>query len=127
MIHSRSSINVNENLYDKYKPEYKTYKDTKEQVSELNNYLNPIDQFLYKDKPQIINTLRLLSLQKYQQIYYNNNKRYNDSEIGKEKIILKNDRNNNILISNNFKISNDNSSINVRRFEGLKKIKAWMK
>ena len=124
IIHSRSSINVNENLYDKYKPEYKTYKDTKEQVSELNNYLNPIDQFLYKDKPQIKNTLRLLSLQKYQQIYYNNNKRYNDSEIGKEKIILKNDRNNNILISNNFKISNDNSSINVRRFEGLKKNKS---
>ena len=126
MIHSKSSVNISgeENFYNKYQPEYKNYKNTKEQVTELNNYLNPINQYLYKDKPPIKNSLRLTSLQKYKQIYYNNNKRYNNSESGKEKIVLKNYRNNNILVPNDFKITSDNPSINIRRFEGLKKNKS---
>jgi hypothetical protein len=125
IIHSKSNISINpdENMYNKYHPEYKIYKNTKEQISELNNYINPISQFLYKDKPQIKTSVRLLPMQKYKQEFYNNinNKRYNNSETEKEKIILKNYKNNSILIPNNFKMTNNNPSFNVRRFEGLKK------
>ena len=101
---SRSAQNLkfSDKIFNKYHPEYKLYHNTNEQVNELNNYLNPIKQYLYKDNPKIQKNTRLISLKK--------NKRYfsydksNTIETDKEKIVLKNPSDNTVLIPNNYKM-----------------------
>ena len=99
---STQNLKVSEKIFNKYHPEYKLYHNTKEQVIELNDYLNPIKQFLFKDNPKIRKNARFISLKKIPR-YYDNDK--NDStEINKEKIILKNPTNNTVLIPNTYKM-----------------------
>jgi len=117
---SKSSANLtSDEIYlNKYHPEYKLYKSTKEQIPDLNNYLNPIKQYLYKDNPQIKTTTRLLALEKRKRNYYYNDNRYENYEIEKgKKIVLKNHRNSSILIPNNYKIKNFNENFNVKKNE----------
>ena len=117
---SRSELNIGlkDTIYNKYHPEYKLYHNTNEQIIDLNNYLNPIKQFLYKDNPKINTTENHLSFQKYKNIYnnrYKENCNTNSIEIDKDKIILKNPSNDNILIPNNFRMKNNNNIINLGR------------
>ena len=103
---STSNLTADEILFNKYHPEYKLYKSTKDQIPELNNYLNPIKQYLFKDNPKISSSLRNLDLERRKRNCYIDN-RYENCELGKgKKIILKNSRNNSVLIPNNFKMKN---------------------
>ena len=101
---SRSAQNLKfgDKIFNKYHPEYKLYHNTNEQVNELNNYLNPIKQYLYKDNPKIQKNTRLISLKKNKR-YFNYDKS-NTIETDKEKIVLKNPSDNTVLIPNNYKM-----------------------
>ena len=101
---SRSAQNLkfSDKIFNKYHPEYKLYHNTNEQVNELNNYLNPIKQYLYKDNPKIQKNVRLISLKKNKR-YFNYDKS-NTIETDKEKIILKNPSDNTVLIPNSYKM-----------------------
>ena len=101
---SRSAQNLkfSDKIFNKYHPEYKLYHNTNEQVNELNNYLNPIKQYLYKDNPKIQKNTRLISLKKNKR-YFNYDKS-NTIETDKEKIVLKNPSDNTVLIPNNYKM-----------------------
>jgi len=101
---SRSAQNLkfSDKIFNKYHPEYKLYHNTNEQVNELNNYLNPIKQYLYKDNPKIQKNVRLISLKKNKR-YFNYDKN-NTIETDKEKIILKNPSDNTVLIPNSYKM-----------------------
>ena len=113
---SAANLTSDEIYLNKYHPEYKSYKSTKEQISELNNYLNPIKQYLYKDNPPIKTTTRLLPLEKRKRNYYCKDNRYENYEIENgKKIVLKNHRNSSILIPNNYKIKNFNSNYNIKK------------
>ena len=85
---------LKDKIYNKYHPEYKLYHNTNEQIIELNNYLNPIKQFLYNDNPKI-NTLKIFY--HFKNIKMNCNT--NNIEINKDTIILKNPSNDNTIIS----------------------------
>ena len=106
---SRSAQNLkfSDKIFNKYHPEYKLYHNTNEQVNELNNYLNPIKQYLYKDNPKIQKNVRLISLKKNKR-YFNYDKS-NTIETDKEKIILKNPSDNTVLIPNSYKMKDINS------------------
>ena len=106
---SRSAQNLkfSDKIFNKYHPEYKLYHKTNEQVNELNNYLNPIKQYLYKDNPKIQKNVRLISLKKNKR-YFNYDKS-NTIETDKEKIILKNPSDNTVLIPNSYKMKDINS------------------
>ena len=110
--YSRSTQNLNKNainrIYNKYHPEYKIYRNTNEQKIELNNYLNPVKQFLFKDDLKTRNSDCYISYKKKKKFFHNENDDNNMNEINKEKIILKDYKNNNILIPNNYKIKNFN-------------------
>ena len=101
---SRSAQNLkfSDKIFNKYHPEYKLYHNTNEQVNELNNYLNPIKQYLYKDNPKIQKNTRLISLKKNKR-YFNYDKS-NTIETDKEKIVLKNPSDNAVLIPNSYKM-----------------------
>ena len=101
---SRSAQNLkfSDKIFNKYHPEYKLYHNTNEQVTELNNYLNPIKQYLYKDNPKIQKNTRLISLKKNKR-YFNYDKS-NTIETDKEKIVLKNPSDNAVLIPNSYKM-----------------------
>ena len=115
---STPDLTIEQKIYNKYHPEYKLYKNTNEQIIELNNYLNPVKQFLFKDKPKMPKATRLLYFKKYQK-YYDNNKTCDNTETNKEKIILKNPLNKNILIPNNFKIKNFNLLPNINHSQNI--------
>ena len=101
---SRSAQNLkfSDKIFNKYHPEYKLYHNTNEQVNELNNYLNPIKQYLYKDNPKIQKNVRLISLKKNKR-YFNYDKS-NTIETDKEKIILKNPSDNTVFFPNSYKM-----------------------
>ena len=105
---SQQNLSLDEQIFNRYHPEYKLYKNTNEQIIDLNNYLNPVKQFLYKDKDKTYRKENLYSLKKY---YINNNSRYSTPlhSDNKDKIILKYPPNNNILIPNNYYLNNINS------------------
>ena len=119
---STQDLNESQKIFNKYHPEYKLYRSTNEQIYELNNYLNPVKQFLYKDKLKIPRTTKLIPLKK-QPKYYINNIKDSNSGTNKDRIILKNPLNNNILIPNNFKMKNINllPKINKEEVIDLKK------
>ena len=119
---SEPNFEVNEEIFNKYHPEYKRYRNTNEQIAALNNYLYPINQYLYKDNPKIKTVEKLFCLQKSKKnisaAELENNKyspsrcpSNNENNKKNEKIILKNPANNNILVPNNFYLKNNNNSI----------------
>ena len=126
---SDSRIDADPLIYNKYHPEYKIYRNTNEQIKELNNYLSPVGQYLYKDNPKIKTVEKLFSIQKSRKNMMageEENKKYssrnmsnrnshysksyqNTSFNNSQKIILKNPVDTNILIPNNFRLKNINS------------------
>ena len=121
--HSLSqNFEMESNIFNKYHPEYKLYRNTNDQIKELNNYLSPVEQYLYKDNPKLKAAEQLFCLQKSKRnilgsdeenkknlskIYFNNE----NNKIKDQKIILKNYTNNNILKPNNFHLNNNNSPL----------------
>ena len=109
-------------IYYKYHPEYKYYHNTNEQNKTLNNYLNPVNQYVYRENPMIKSAEQLLCIQKQKkQLDFSKDKSKENSNINftlrelktesnkekdkeKEKDIipLKNPMNKNILISNDY-------------------------
>ena len=112
-------------IYYKYHPEYKYYHNTNEQNKPLNNYLNPVNQYIYRENPMIKSAEQLLCIQKQKkQIDFNDNEPFKISkneqksqnfnrniaqtEPNKNKdqnqdiIALKNPMNKNILVSNDY-------------------------
>ena len=113
-------------VYYKYHPEYKYYHTNNEQNQVLNNYLNPVNQYIYKESPMIKSAEQLLTIQKQKKKldFLDSNKMFkitkNEKEKEKEKkfdkmnftktepnknkeiIQLKNPMNKNILISNDY-------------------------
>ena len=130
-INGNKELSKGTNIFYKYHPEYKYYHDTNEQNQKLNNYANPVYQYTYKENPMIKSVEQLLCLQKRKKssenprdfkilnTENNNNKWKFDKKNNKilniakscenikteknEYIIpLKNPRNENILVSNDF-------------------------
>ena len=110
-------------IYYKYHPEYKYYHNTNEQNKTLNNYLNPVNQYTYRESPMIKSAEQLLCIQKQkkqtdfadankifklEKVDSNNNygqtkeKIEQNKEEDKNIIPLKNPMNKNILVSNDF-------------------------
>ena len=110
-------------IYYKYHPEYKYYHNTNEQNKALNNYLNPVNQYTYRENPMIKSAEQLLCIQKQkkqtdfadankifklEKVGSNNNfgqineKIEQNKEEDKNIIPLKNPMNKNILVSNDF-------------------------
>ena len=118
------NFDINQNNYYKYHPEYKIYRKTNEQNRELNNYLNPIEQYTYKDNPKIKTVEQLFCVQKSKTNFNTKNENKNNEydyiklpspnkNKNINKIILKKQQNNNILIPNNFHIQNNNNIKNI--------------
>ena len=115
-----------QDVYYKYNTEYKYYHTNNEQNKRLNNYLNPVNQYIYKESPMIKSAEQLLTIQKQKKKldFLDSNKMFkitkNEKEKEKEKkfdkmnftktepnknkeiIQLKNPMNKNILISNDY-------------------------
>jgi hypothetical protein len=109
-------------IYYKYHPEYKYYHNTNEQNKTLNNYLNPVNQYVYRENPMIKSAEQLLCIQKQKkQLDFSKDKskensnvnftprelktepnKEKDKEKEKDIIPLKNPMNKNILISNDY-------------------------
>jgi hypothetical protein len=110
-------------IYYKYHPEYKYYHNTNEQNKTLNNYLNPVNQYTYRENPMIKSAEQLLCIQKQkkqtdfadankifklEKVDLNNNFGQINDKIEQKKeedkniIPLKNPMNKNILVSNDF-------------------------
>ena len=107
--HSKSQpiLSLEDEIFNKYHPEYKLYRSTNEQINELNNYLNPLKQYLYKDNPQLLKKNFFHSIQ-------NENIKVNSRYAtplrkNNEKILLKIPPNNNLLVPNKYYIKNFNS------------------
>ena len=107
--HSKSQpiLSLEDEIFNKYHPEYKLYRSTNEQINELNNYLNPLKQYLYKDNPQLLKKNFFHSIQ-------NENIKVNSRyatplQKNNEKILLKIPPNNNLLVPNKYYIKNFNS------------------
>ena len=127
--HSTSEPNfeVSEEIFYKYHPEYKNFRNTNEQIKELNNYLYPIDQYLYKDNPKIKTVEKLFSLQKSRKnisATERENNKYssrgasnNDITKKNDKIVLKNPPNSNILVPNDFHLKNTNSLPKINNYK----------
>ena len=122
-------------IYYKYHPEYKYYHNANEQNKTLNNYLNPVNQYMYRENPMIKSAEQLLCVQirknnnslednkifNLKQNNMSNNDLYNSRDINtepninqKEKDIipLKNPMNKNILVSNDYHLE---TSTNAKR------------
>ena len=113
-----------QDIYYKYHPEYKYYHNTNEQNKTLNNYLNPVNQYIYRENPMIKSAEQLLCIQKRKKndvseenpIFKKNTDEINknitprdlktepNKEIDRDQYIipLKNPMNKNILISNDY-------------------------
>ena len=65
-------------VYYKYHPEYKYYHTNNEQNQNLNNYLNPVNQYIYKESPMIKSAEQLLTIQKQKKKldFFNENKTF---------------------------------------------------
>ena len=124
-------------IYYKYHPEYKYFHTNNEQNQKLNDYLNPVGQYIYKESPMIKSAEQLLTIQKKKKKldFFDSNKIFkitkkdikDKNEIVKEKlsktesninnkdqaiIPLKNPMNKNILISNDYHLE---TSTNAQR------------
>ena len=120
-------------VYYKYHPEYKYYHSTNEQNKTLNNYLNPVNQYTYRENPMIKSAEQLLCIQKQkkQTDFGDSNKMFKlekvepnslnqknikieeqEKERDKDIIPLKNPMNKNILVSNDFHLE---TSTNAQR------------
>jgi len=124
-------------IYYKYHPEYKYFHTNNEQNQKLNDYLNPVSQYIYKESPMIKSAEQLLTIQKKKKKldFFDSNKIFkitkkdikDKNEIVKEKlsktenninnkdqaiIPLKNPMNKNILISNDYHLE---TSTNAQR------------
>jgi len=116
-------------IYYKYHPEYKYYHNTNEQNKTLNNYLNPVSQYIYRENPLIKSAEQLLCIQRQKkQIDFNDgnkpfkisrkedsnnfNERNLNTEPNTEKDIipLKNPMNKNILVSNDYHLETSTNS-----------------
>jgi len=51
-------------IYYKYHPEFKYFHTNNEQNQKLNNYINPVNQYIYKESPMIKSAEQLLTIQK---------------------------------------------------------------
>ena len=111
-----------QDVYYKYHPEYKYYHTNNEQNEKLNNYLNPVNQYIYRESPMIKSAEQLLTIQKQKKKldFLDSNKVFKITKNEKEKkfdkmniaktepnknqdiIQLKNPMNKNILISNDY-------------------------
>lgn len=104
-------------IFYRYHPEYKLYHETNGQNKILNNYLNPVNQYTYRDNPIIQSAEQLLCIQKRKknmdssnsEIYQMNKMNldnFSSSNATKTEpnytIQLKNPLNQNILVSNDF-------------------------
>jgi hypothetical protein len=134
-----STINSKEyskglDIYYKYHPEYKYYHNTNEQNKPLNNYLNPVSQYIYRENPMIKSAEQLLCIQRQKkQIDFNDNEPFKiskneqnfnkniaqtepnknkDQDKDKDIIALKNPMNKNILVSNDYHLE---TSTNAQR------------
>ena len=67
-----------QDIYYKYHPEYKYYHTNNEQNQVLNNYLNPVNQYIYRESPMIKSAEQLLTIQKQKKKldFFNSNKMY---------------------------------------------------
>ena len=116
-------------IYYKYHPEYKYYHNTNEQNKTLNNYLNPVGQYVYRENPMIKSAEQLLCIQRQKKQYDTEDKKnlqintefsprdlktepnYEiNSNRDKDIIPLKNPMNKNILISNDFHLETSTNS-----------------
>ena len=83
-------------IYYKYHPEFKYFHTNNEQNQKLNNYINPVNQYIYKESPMIKSAEQLLTIQKQKKkldffdsnkIFKITKKEINDKkEIEKEKL-----------------------------------------
>lgn len=90
---------------DPYKPEYKIMKSLKDQNIELNNYLNPLGQYTYKDNPMIKSAEQIFETQKNKKFIEigHNAELQNMEKTNREydnRILLKNPLSSSILQSN---------------------------
>ena len=100
----------NNQAFNDYHPEYKLYRTTNQQNSNLNNYLNPVEQYTYKDNPIIKTGEQLINVQKHQiNANLNNNKPQKKDD---QRIILKEPVNEAILIPNDFHLYIGNKGSN---------------
>ena len=118
-------------IYYKYHPEYKYYHNTNEQNKVLNNYLNPVNQYTYRENPMIKSAEQLLCIQKQkkqtdfadankifklEKVDINNNFGQTNENVEQNKeedkniIPLKNPMNKNILVSNDFHLETSTNS-----------------
>ena len=126
---SEPNLEVNPEIFNKYHPEYKIYRSTNEQIKELNNYLSPVGQYLYKDNPKIKTVEKLFCLEKSKKniLAAEEDYRKNSSRVASnkekfmkdQKIILKNPPDNNILIPNDFHLKNSNSLPKINHYNNV--------
>ena len=109
-----------QDIYYKYHPEYKYFHTNNEQNQSLNNYLNPVNQYVYRESPMIKSAEQLLTIQKQKKKkdFFNTNKAYKikkpelsstlNFQKEKERIAkTEPNYNNNFNINNNFNKEND--------------------
>jgi len=67
-----------QDIYYKYHPEYKYYHTNNEQNQKLNDYLNPVNQYIYRESPMIKSAEQLLTIQKQKKKldFFNANKMF---------------------------------------------------
>jgi hypothetical protein len=126
-------------IYYNYHPEYKYFHTNNEQNQKLNNYLNPVSQYIYRENPMIKSAEQLLTIQKQKKKldFFDSNKIFkitkneaqNQNALDRKKISkteanlnhdnkdldiipLKNPMNKNILISNDYHLE---TSTNAQR------------
>ena len=126
---SEPNFDINPEIFNKYHPEYKLYRNTNQQIKELNNYLSPVGQYLYKDNPKIKTVEKLFCLQKSkknisvaEEDNIKNSSRAasnKENNTNEQKIILKNPPNNNILIPNDFHLKNSNSLPRINHYNNI--------
>ena len=104
--HSTSCDNI-------YKPEYKHQKVYSEINKELNSYLNPLTQYKYKENPLIKSSLNIFNFikeknfSKYKKLDNNNENNFQNENNNKDKIILKEKVNFNLIPKNSFHLESN--------------------
>ena len=104
--HSTSCDNI-------YKPEYKHQKVYSEINKDLNSYLNPLTQYKYKENPLIKSSLNIFNFikeknfSKYKKLDNNNENNFQNENNNKDKIILKEKVNFNLIPKNSFHLESN--------------------
>ena len=95
-------------IYYNYHPEYKYFHTNNEQNQKLNNYLNPVSQYTYRESPMIKSAEQLLTIQKQKKKldFFDSNRIF--------KITKKQEANHNVLDNKNkiFKTENNQNLSN---------------